>query len=250
MSAITIDLQPIETGLATLKRTSEVIVVTDAPTCLAAKVAQRDVRNYMKDVKLKLDPFVESAKRGYQEAKEERDKYLVPAQAIDEALAQKVKDYERIEREKAEAEQRRINEERRIEAAHVAEIERKERDRIAAEQRKAQEKELEAARKAGEVSKREAERLKKELAEAQAREKVRAAADEKLAAANFQEVKVAPAIPTVAGVPSRRTYRARVTDPSRVPDQYWMIDEQAINAEARRVKKVGEIIPGVEFYEN
>ena len=245
-----IDTQQIEAGLASLKQTADSIVVQDAQTCLAAKIAQRDVRNYLKDVHLKLDPFVESAKRNLQSAKDELNKWLSPAEAIVSALAQKVKDFERREREAAEAETRRINEERRIAAAKIAEENRKEQERIAAEQRKAREKELEEARKAGEINKREAEKLKKQAAEDEAREKARAAEEAKIAAANVQAVTVAPSIPTVAGVPSRRNYKARVIDANRVPDQFWLIDEQSLNAEARKAKKVGEIIPGVEFYED
>lgn len=250
MPEITIDMQPIETALASLRGTSESIIVNDAPTCLLAKTAQRDVRNYIKDVKLKLDPFVEGAKRTYQAAKDERDKWLAPAEEIDAALAQKVKEFERREREAAEAEQRRINEERRIEAARVAEIERKERERVAAEERKRLEKELAEARKAGEISKRDLEKAQKEAREAEQRERIRAEEEARIKASQVQEVKVAPSIPTVAGVPSRRNYKARVIDASRVPDLFWIIDEQALNAEARKAKKVGEIIPGVQFYED
>lgn len=249
-SIVKVNTQEIEGALASLRAASASIIIKDAESCLAAKTAQRDVRNYMKDVKLKLDPFVESAKRSFQEAKDERDKWLAPAMAIDDALAQKVKDYERREREKAEAEQRRINEENRIRAQQQAEAERKERERIAAEDRKRLEKELAEARKAGEISKRELEKAQREAREAEAREKQRAAEEAKIAAANVVEVKVAPAIPTVAGVPSRRNYKARVIDASKVPDQFWIIDEQALNAEARKAKKAGEIIPGVEFYED
>lgn len=247
---VRIDTQPLEAGLLALKQTAETIVVKDAPTCLAAKTAQRDVRNYMKDVHLKLDPFVESAKRNLQTAKDELNKWLTPATAIDEALALKVKDFERMEREAAEAETRRINEERRIEAARLAEVARKEREAEADRQRKLREKELEEQRKAGELSKRELEKAKKLEAEIAEREKERARKDEVLAAANVQEVTVAPAIPTLSGVPSRRNYKARVIDANKVPDQYWMIDEQALGAEARKAKTVGEIIPGVLFYED
>lgn len=245
-----INTQEIEQGLAVLKKTSESIAVTDAQTCLVAKTAQRDVRNYMKDVHLKLDPFVESAKRNLQNARDELNRWLGPAEAIDAALAVKVKDFERREREAAEAETRRINEERRLKAEADAKIEREAREKQAKLEREARERELEAARKAGEINKREAEKLKKEAAAAEERERIRAAEDAKIQAANVQTVTVAPAIPTVAGVPSRRNYKARVIDASRVPDTYWVIDEQALGAEARRVKKVGEIIPGVEFYED
>jgi hypothetical protein len=249
----------------------ESIVVVDASTCLTAKQGQRSIRDTMKIVHARLDPFVLYAKQGLEKAKDEVNKYIGPLEAIDSALAQKVKDYERKEREAAEAEQRRINEEARIEAARKAEaerqernrqaeIERKEREKQAEIERKAREKELEAQRAAGEITKREqekqrklaqekAEAERKAAAEAAAREKERAAKDAVVAAANVTEVEVKPNIPAVAGVPSRRNYKARVIDANKVPDQYWIIDEQALNAEARKVKKAGEVIPGVEFYE-
>lgn len=247
---VSLDTKTIETALAVVKQTAETIAVTDSASCLAAKTAQRDVRNYMKDVHLKLDPFIESAKRNLQEVRDELNKWLIPAEAIDSALAQKVKDFERREREAAEVEQRRINEERRLKTEADAKAEREAREKQAKIEREAREKEIEAARKAGEIKKREADRLAKEAREAEERERERAKRDEVVQTANVQEVKVAPSIPTVAGVPSRRNYKARVIDASRVPDRFWIIDEQALGAEARRVKKVGEIIPGVEFYED
>lgn len=267
---VQIDVEQISSALASLKRTADTIAVKDAPTCLAAKTAQRDVRNYMKDVHLKLDPFVEVAKRNLQETKDELNKWLEPAQAIDAALALKVKDFERQEREAAEAETRRQNEERRIEAARkaeeerqernrIADAERKERERVAEIERKEREKELARQREAGEINKREMDRqrkineekaalAKKEAAEAQAREKERAAKDAVVAAANVVEVKVEANIPTVAGVPSRRNWKFRIVDANRIPRQYLMPNEVAIGAFVRNLKKEGEVIPGIESY--
>lgn len=249
MSSSPIVVKEVEQGLVSLRERAQAIVVRDADSCREAKIMQRDIRDYMKDVHRKLDPFVDAAKKNLQVARDELNRWIEPAEAMDTAVAQKVKDFERKEREAAEAEQRRINEERRAEAARLAEIERKERERIAAEERKAKEKELEAARKAGEINKREAERMKKEAAAAEERERILAAEQARIAAANVQEAKVAPNIPTVAGVPSRRNYRAYVIDANKVPDRFWIIDVQALNAEARKAKQVGEIIPGVMFEE-
>lgn len=246
---VRIDTQPLEAGLLTLKQTAETIIVKDAPTCLAAKTAQRDVRNYMKDVHLKLDPFVESAKRNLQTAKDELNKWLTPATAIDEALALKVKDFERMEREAAEAETRRINEERRIAAEKQAAAERAEREKIAAEERRLREAEIEQQRKAGELKKREADKLAKEAREAETREKFRAAEDEAIAAANVPQVTVAPNIPTVAGVPSRRNWKFRIVDESKIPQQYLMPNEVSIGYFVRENKKAGEVIPGIEAYQ-
>jgi hypothetical protein len=245
---VRIDTKPLEAGLAVLKHTAETIVVKDAPTCLAAKTAQRDVRNYLKDVHLKLDPFVESAKRNLQSAKDELNKWLVPATAIDEALAVKVKDYERREREAAEAETRRQNEERRIVAEKQAAVERAEREKSAAEERKRREAEIEAQKRAGEIKAREAQRLAKEAREAEERERERAKSDEVIAAANVVEVKVEPNIPKVAGVPSRTNYKFRIIDANRIPRQYLIPNEVKIGADVREWKKEGEVIPGIEAY--
>lgn len=243
-----INTQEIEAALAGLRETSLTIVVKDAPTCLLAKTAQRDVRNYKKDVHLKLDPFVNSAKRNLADAQDEINKWLKPAQEIDEALALKVKDYETQEQARADAETARINEERRIEAAQKAEADRLERNRIAAEERKAKEKELAQQVEAGEIGKREANRLTKEALEAEAREQGRAANDAVIAASNVVEVVVEAAIPKVAGVPSRRNWKFRITDESRIPRSHMEPNLVKIGADVREIKKAGEVISGIEAY--
>lgn len=224
-----VDTKTFETGLARLQSEATSMVVKDAETCLAAKTMQRDVRSYVKDVEAKLSPFVEAAKTNLARARDELNRWVGPAAAIDQTLAAKVKDYERREREAAEAEQRRINEENRRIAQEKADAERKER-----------EKEIEKQRKAGEIGKREAAKLKEE-----------AASEAKEAATNVQEVKVLPNIPTVAGVPSRRNWRFRIVDENKIPDRFWKLDEQYISAEVRRIKdkqKSEAEIPGIEAF--
>jgi chromosome segregation ATPase len=251
-SALAVDVKKFETGLTRLQSEATSIVVKDAETCLVAKTMQRDVRTYIKDVKSKLSPFVEAAKTNYQKTKDELDRWVDPATRIDETLAAKVKDYEGQEREAAEAEQRRINEERRRVAAEQAEAERKEREQKAEEERKAREKEAEAARKSGEIGKREAERIKKEAAEAEQRANEQATRDAEEKAKNVVEVKVQPNIPAVAGVPSRRNWRYKIVDESKIPDRFWKLDEQYIGAEVRRIKdkqKAEAEIPGIECYQ-
>jgi hypothetical protein len=244
------DEQSLETGLTTIKSLSEAIVVKDATTCLTAKTAQRDVRNYMKDVHLKLDPFVESAKRNLQSAKDELNKWLAPAEAIDNALALKVKEYERQERERTERE-RAIEQERiRVETERKAAEERKVREQQAEEDRKRRQKEIEEARKAGELKAAEANRLKKQAEEDAAREKAMAREQEAEAAKNVPVVKVEAAIPTVAGVPSRRNWKFRIVDANKIPRAYLQPNEVAIGQFVRNLKKAGEVIPGVEAYED
>jgi len=66
-----------------------------------------------------------------------------------------------------------------------------------------------------------------------------------------QQVTVMPAIPTVAGVPSRRNWKFKVVNPNKVPRFYWRIDEQAIGEEVRKIKdkaKAESQIPGIEVW--
>ena len=229
MSTQIVPVEGLQAGLTELRQKAESIVVSDSGSCLAAKTAQRDVRAYMKDVHLKLDPFVESAKRNYQAARDELNKWIEPAETIDGALARKVKDYETQERMRAEAEERRINEERRKKAADDAEAERKRR-----------EKEIEAQRKAGEVGKREADRLKKE-----------AEAEAKAQAAAVVDVKVQANIPSVQGVPSRVNWKFRIVDANKIPKAYLIPDEQKIGQTVRLLKdkaRTEAVIPGIEVY--
>jgi hypothetical protein len=246
------DSQQFETLLAKLKAEAESIAVNDAATCLAAKTGQRDVRNYMKDVHLKLDPFVEAAKRNLQTARDELNRWLDPAEEIDSTLALKVKDYERREREAAEAEQRRVNEERRRIAQELAAKEREERERAAELERRKREIEIREAQKAGEVGKREGEKLKREAAAELERQKDAAARQERIDAANVPEVTVKPAIPSVAGVPSRLNWRFKIVDIKKIPQQYWIIDEQEIGAAVRRIKSKEQAerqITGIEVWQ-
>lgn len=246
------------------------LVVKDAPTCHEAKLTMKAIRMEVKLRQSTFNPFVLIAKKNLEDTKDELAKWIDPLETLDSALALKVKDFERQEREAAEAETRRQNEERRIEAARkaeeerqernrIADAERKERERVAEIERKDREKELARQREAGEINKREMERqrkineekaalAKKEAAEAQAREKERAAKDAVVAAANVIEVKVEANIPTVAGVPSRRNWKFRIVDANRIPRQYLMPSEVAIGAFVRNLKKEGEVIPGIEAY--
>jgi hypothetical protein len=49
-----------------------------------------------------------------------------------------------------------------------------------------------------------------------------------------------------AGMSVRKTYRAKVVDPSKVPAQYWLIDEARLDREARAAKDKFAV-PGVEL---
>jgi hypothetical protein len=215
----------LETKQAELRRMVDSIIVRDAQTCGEAKRAQKDIRDELKQRHFVLDPFVGQAKNAYDQAKEERARWIDPLESLDGALATKVKTWEREEREKAEVEQRREQERVRIET-----------ERKAAEERRAREKEIAEQRKAGELKAAEAKRLLK-LAEQ----------EEKTAAANVPIIEVKANIPTQAGVPSRVNWRYRVVNLNLIPEEYWMLNEQKLGADVRRDKEKTSI-PGIEVY--
>ena len=259
-----IDTKPIENKLAALNARAQAIVVSDQPTYVEARQIELDAKAYIKSVGHELDPGIESARSHLDLLRNQKNKFTEPAKAVLDIVARKANDWTAEERRKAKIEEDRINEQRRIEAARAAEVERKERERQAEIDRKAREKELEAQRKAGEIGKREAERLKKEAAEAAEREKVQAAKDAKEAAANVQEVRVAPSTPKVAGIKSQQYFFAEVTDESAIIRaflagdserraflrQFITVDAQAVGRFARDTKdcdKAASLVPGCKF---
>ena len=78
-----VDTQGLDKELTALRARLEAIVVVDAPSCLTAKQGQRDVRDYMKMVHARLDPFVLSAKKNLDGAKDELNRYIAPAEFVD-----------------------------------------------------------------------------------------------------------------------------------------------------------------------
>jgi len=240
------DTKQLEKEQIELRRQYDGIVVKDADTCLLAKKTMQAIRLAIKMRHAILDPFVALAKKGYDDAKDERAKYIDPLQTMDDSLGIQVKEFERREREAAQREQDRINEERRRVAAIEAERIRKESEAAAKLERERQEKLIADLRKEGELNKREAEKAKKEAAERETRAKVAAAEQAKLDA-HVEDIKVQPNLSAVAGVPSRVNWRYRVTNPDLIPERYWVLDHQALGADVRRDKDKTNI-PGIEVY--
>lgn len=169
--------------------------------------------------------------------------YTAPAEEINETISRKAEDWKRAEREAAWREQERIRLEAEAKQRQKAEEERREAERVAREQRIAREKELEAQRKSGEIKAREAERLKKQAAEDEAKARELAAKQAVETAAAVPEIRVAPAVPKVAGIKARVNYKFRIVDVTKLPGQYLMADEVKIGQFVRETKKVGEVIP-------
>jgi hypothetical protein len=240
------------------------IIVRDAESCLRMKTAMRDIRTEIKARKFVLDPFVQDAKDALDKARDRRSNWIDPLQKLDDTGEQKVKDYERMERERAAAEERRINDERRKQAEIEAAAHRKRDEEAAAERRKEEQKRIAEAQKAGELNKREAERAKKEAEERERAAKEQAARDAQAARDSVQDVKVQAAIPTVAGVPSRRNFKFRwypdgqniLMDAFREQMElrpFVQANDQEIGRMVRDTKNkklAEERCPGIEVYED
>lgn len=255
-------------ALPELKRKVEAQPVTNAQEYAEMGTLLTTVRSNGKMGALKVNPFLEVAARVTNFLRGERTKHEDAAAAIANTASTKMADYKRREREAAEAEQRRINEQRRIEAEKAAAEQRKKDEEEAARQRKLREKEIKAAQEAGDLKKREAARLRAEAEEQERKAREQAAKDAETAKANVQEVKVMPNTPKVAGTRGWIQYSAKVTDESALLmayvlayvahdkerqiylRQFLMANEQKLGEEARSVKdskKLNALIPGVEF---
>src|SRR5258705_4845749 len=139
-------------------------------------------------------------------------KYLNGAEEIRGLVSGPMADFKRNERLAAEAEERRINEERRRQAETDAAALRKQQEEQAAIDRKKREKEIAEARKSGELKAREADKLRKEAEAREKEQREQAARDAAAMAANVQDVKVQASTPKIAGTRGRVQYFAEFTN--------------------------------------
>jgi hypothetical protein len=250
-TAPSIEIQRIEDDLGFLRQRLDSIVVRTQEDYRSICEVEANAKTYIKRVGAELDPGIAKAKDTLDHLKNQKAKYVDPAKMIQDAANRKGIDFKTEERRKAEAEQHRINEERRLEAQRKADEEQRERNRIAEEQRKLAMKEAEAARKAGEIDEHEAIRLKREARAAAQWEEEQAAADAKIAAANVPEVIVAPSIPVVSGKRNQQRFYFEVLDASKLPRHYLMQDDVAIGRDVRDWKdcdKAMLAIPGIRCW--
>jgi len=227
------------------------------------------VKNYEKDVHSKLDTFVEIPRRAYEAARQERQKYLNQAEEVRTLVSGPMNEFKRRKREADEADQKRINDERARRHAKDAEEQRIEAERVAKETLERRVAAIRDMLKRKEIGKREAAKLLKEAGALEEAAKAQAAADEETAkSAPPPEVKVLPSTPKVAGLRGRVNYYADVVDAEKLLvcwascpvgserraylRQFICLDEQALNAEARKVKnsrKLEAMIPGIKARE-
>jgi len=206
------ETQPLEIALATLRSEAKGIVVKTPEDYEKAGRLLVTITNYKKDVTNKLNPFVEFARRGLEAARQEMQKYINGAEEIRGLVASPMADFKRNERLAAEAEERRINDERRRQAEVDAAALRKQQEEQARLDREKREKEIKAAQKDGEINKREAEKMRKEAETREKEQREQAARDAVAMAANVQDVKVQPSTPKVVGTRGRVQYFAEFTN--------------------------------------
>lgn len=245
-----IDTKPIENRLAILHQRATSIQVKDPESYEVACQIALDGRKEIKAIGFALDHAIGSAREHLETLRNRKNVFVNKVKPIVELAAGKAAAWREQERLAAEAEQKRLNEERQRQAREDAE-----RGRIAAErdaevQRKQREKEIEQTRKAGEFGKRDANRLAKEAREQAERDKEQARKDAE-AAAQVKEVKVKPSIPKMAGIKGRTNWGFEFVDRDLIPREYLMPNLVAIGAMVRATKdkqKAEAQCPGIEVW--
>jgi len=251
----TSEQQRIEATLVPLKQRVAAIVehgVTTASEYADAGDVLREIKGQEKTAQGILKPYVDIAKRAWEDAKAQMDRQVNPFSQLKEMVSRPMEAYAAEERRKAQQEQDRINEERRREQARIAEAERKAAEERAAAERKQREKEIEAARKSGELKKKEAEALAKQAREQEERDREAAKLEAAKTAASAAPVTVKASIPTVAGIKRRVNYKFRIVDANKIPRVFLMPDEVRIGAMVRANKdktRSEAECPGIECYE-
>jgi hypothetical protein len=218
----------LQATIDTMKREAGALTVANSDDYAAVAQFLVRVRNVKKQIGFLLDPGIQSAQAHVNELREGKARYVRQIDEIDTLASRPAETWKRQEREAAEAEQKRLNEQRRKEAQEKAEAERKQRET-----------EIKKAQRTGEVGKREAERLRQE-AEKQAE-----------ATKNIADVKVQPNVRTVAGIRARVNWKFRVVDRKQIPREYMMPDEVAIGRLVRdaKNKQIAEAAcPGIEVW--
>lgn len=255
-------------ALPILRKQAVELAVTDESTYQKAGELLLQVRGIGKSGALKINPFLDIANRVANFLRNARSRHEDEAKAVADVISGKMADQKRREREAAEAETRRMNEEARIRNEQEAEARRKA-DREHAEQAKKERvKEINRALRAGEITKKSAAKLLREAGAMEEAAKEQAEADAEETKAAPPVVKVESSIKPIAGTRARIQYEAKIENPDMLFAAYvaatnakdkaraaylrrfLMVDESALGLEARTVKnsaKLNAEIPGVRF---
>ena len=177
---------------------------------------------FRKKLKIFFDPMVSKSKAAYDEVKDTRDKVLKPTMALEDVVKGKLKTYERKMEKEAEEAKRKA--------------EKVKQDAIDAENKRREDKAKQDAKDEAEVM-------------GVDEKDVKVAEVEKVNPEDIETEQPLPTIDKVAGLGIRRTWKARVTNKSKLPLEYLTPNIVLLNGLAREYK--GKFnIPGAEAYED
>jgi len=220
------ELETLKLALVEYEREAKALKVENPVTYEVAGTLLKRVRDNRKQGSWIMQPLKQIALTITTTFRQMEQAHGNKCEVIESLIEPKMVDYKRKERAAAEAEERRINEERRKEA-----------ERLAEEQRKIREKEIAKAQRLGNIGVREAERQKRE-----------AAAEAADLAKTVQTVEVAPNVPKVAGLRQRQNWTFKVVAEDLIPREFLMVNEMAIGQFVRRCKDKAlaeKTIPGI-----
>lgn len=215
------EAKTLQTEASGLLEQAKVFKITTGEQYKSAGTELTRIKGVRKQVDELFDPIVKKAHEAHKAALASKKKLTSPLDLAERAIKQSMVNYTREEERKARALEARL----RAEAEEKA---RKEQERLLARAEKALDK---------------GQNEKAEVLIEQAEEVTPVAAPI-----------VAPPIEKVSGIATKKTWRARVIDPGKVPAYYngmelRTINQSMLNNIARMTNGQAEV-PGVEFYED
>ena len=115
----------LQSTIDTMKREAGALVVKDANDYAAVAQFLIRIRAVKKQIGYLLDPGIQSATAHLNELREGKARYVRQIDELDATASRPAEDWKRREREAAQREQDRLNNERKIQAAQQAEADRK-----------------------------------------------------------------------------------------------------------------------------
>lgn len=194
-----------------------------------------------KDCDTTIDPYNEILKRVREFLKRKTDPVYDEATRLRKALNPRMAEWDDREARAARAEQERLQKEKQAQLEREAEEERQRNAAAAEARRKDAVAQIRKDYAAGVINKRESEKRLRAAGATEEADKAAAAAEAEEAVARAAEVaaklKVAPAVPNVAGNVRRENRKFTVVDPAKVNAKYRKPDEVAIGICVRQTMK-------------
>ena len=260
-----VDLVPIQQTTTLHKARAEALQVTDQISYVAATSLVVELRAYVKDVKNKLGPGINSAKAHLDFLKNQQTQYVSPIEDIIGIAERKAETWVAEERRQAAAQQAQLQAQADAKARTDAAAAKAQAEVKAAELKAARIEKIREMLKRKEISKRKAEQLLKDCgAMEEAAKAAAAAAEEEAKNAPAPVVTVKANVPTVSGIKRRTNPKWRwkpngedtlvraALEHGQLLRPYIMANEVTIGQMVRTIKdaaRVEALIPGIEYYE-